>query len=70
MAVDLRKQIGLTFHLPNQFEILVDEVLDVIGVVFMWMAISEATASERLAAISSAAACTPAIIDKNKFSRM
>jgi hypothetical protein len=36
----------------------------------VWMAISEATVSARLAAIKRAAACTPASIERNRFSRM
>ena len=36
----------------------------------VWIAISLAMASARLAAISSAAACTPASMERNRLSRM
>ncbi len=42
----------------------------VISVFSVRMATSEAIESARFAAIKSAAACTPAIIDKNRFNRM
>ena len=36
----------------------------------VWIAISEEIASSRLAAIRRAAACTPASIERNRFSNM
>jgi hypothetical protein len=68
--MDLLEEIGVRLDRLGEIGVLLDELLDVVGVVLGVDGDLRGDAVERLAAIRSAAACTPASIHRNRLSRM